>query len=62
MQGAVMTPCYPEPNLAEVLADPLIQSLMQADQVDPRELELSLSELARTLRFPPRPERVALHP
>ncbi len=57
-----MTPCYPEPNLAEVLADPLIQSLMQADQVDPRELELSLSELARTLQSPPRLQQVALHP
>ena len=56
-----MTPCYPEPNLAEVLADPLIQSLMQADQVDPRELELSLSELERTLQSPPRLQQVALH-
>ena len=54
-----MTPCYPEPNLAEVLADPLIQSLMQADQVDPRELELSLSALARTLQSPPQLQRVA---
>jgi hypothetical protein len=57
-----MTPCYPEPNLAEVLADPLIQSLMQADRVDPRELELSLSELAQTLQSPPRLQQVALHP
>jgi hypothetical protein len=57
-----MTPCYPEPNLAEALADPLIRSLMQADRVDPRELELSLSALARTLQSPPRLKQVALYP
>jgi hypothetical protein len=56
-----MSRCYPEPNLSEALADPLIRSLMQADRVDPRELSLSLSEIARTLQPPPRVEQVGLH-
>ena len=56
-----MTHCYPEPNLSEALADPLIRSLMQADRVDPRELELSLAEIARTLPRPPRAEQAVLH-
>ncbi|GIK97846.1 MAG: hypothetical protein M5U07_22635 [Xanthobacteraceae bacterium] len=57
-----MSRCYPDPSLEEALADPLIRTLMQADRVDPRALERSLSETARSLRSLPRPEEVALHP
>jgi hypothetical protein len=44
-----MPPCFPESNLSQTLADPLIRSVMAADGVDPHELEQCLTAIARTL-------------
>lgn len=38
-----------EPNLNEMLADPLIRLVMRADGVDPEELRPQLRAVARTL-------------
>jgi hypothetical protein len=49
-------PCG-EPSLAEAMADPLIQSLMLADAVDPAELRALMRETARRIelgRYGPR--------
>ncbi len=42
-------PCYAEPSLSEVLSDPLIMSVMQADRVDVPALEKSLREISGKL-------------
>lgn len=39
-----------ELTLMDALADPLVQSLMEADRVDARELEATLNQVAATLR------------
>jgi hypothetical protein len=39
--------CNYEPALRDALADPIIQTIMDADHVDARALELSLRETAR---------------
>jgi hypothetical protein len=39
-----------ELTLMDALTDPLVQALMEADQVDARELEAALNEVAGTLR------------
>jgi len=39
--------CNTEPALRDALADPIIQTIMDADHVDPRALEASLRETAR---------------
>jgi len=38
-----------EPTLAELLADPIVFALMQADRVDPREIAALVSRHARNL-------------
>jgi hypothetical protein len=42
-----MTWCHDEPTLDEMLGDPLIESLMQADGVDADELRPALDEVAQ---------------
>jgi hypothetical protein len=50
---------YPdEPTLSEILADPIIQALMEADGVDADELEATLRRLAVS-HAPPPPARAA---
>jgi hypothetical protein len=47
----------PEPTLSELLADPLVQTVMQAYRVDPAELEADLQRIAANIEppfFPPR--------
>ena len=39
--------CNAEPGLADALADPIVQTIMNADHVDPQTLEVSLRETAR---------------
>lgn len=39
--------CYEEPTLDEMLADPLIATLMRADGVDADELRPALDEVAQ---------------
>lgn len=39
--------CNNEPGLRDALADPIIQTIMGADHVDPQALEASLRETAR---------------
>jgi hypothetical protein len=40
--------CYHyEPRLSDVLSDPIIQTIMTADHVDPETLEASLRKTAR---------------
>jgi hypothetical protein len=39
----------PEPTLAELLADPIVFALMQADRVDPREIAALVSRHVRNL-------------
>lgn len=46
---ATMDWCHREPQLSDVLSDPIIGMLMKADGVDPRELELELRTIARVL-------------
>lgn len=38
--------CYDEPNLDDMFADPLIETLMRADGVDASELRPALDEMA----------------
>jgi hypothetical protein len=46
----MLRPCG-EPSLAEAMADPLIQSLMLADAVDPAELRALMRETARRIEL-----------
>jgi hypothetical protein len=48
-----------EATLAETLADPLINALMQADRVDARALETMLREIAAKLAPAPAPAPVS---
>jgi hypothetical protein len=43
------------PTIAVALADPVIQTMMRADRVDPRELERALRGMARKLANQGRP-------
>ena len=47
-----------EPTLSEMLADPIVQALMQADGVEASELEATLRSAAAS-RAPPKPARTA---
>jgi hypothetical protein len=38
--------CDHEPTLEEILSDPIFRAMMDADGVDPRELETMLREVA----------------
>jgi hypothetical protein len=44
-----MSRCYREPTVTEVLADPLIRLVMQADGVDVDELDAALTRTAAEL-------------
>ena len=46
--------CSGEPRLAEILADPIVQALMAADGVDPRQLLASLHKTAAKVAQPTR--------
>jgi hypothetical protein len=39
-------PCQ-EPTLKEILSDAIVEAMMEADRVDPYELEAMLTEVAR---------------
>jgi hypothetical protein len=42
--------CYcPEPSIAEMLSESIVQAMMQADGVDPERLETMLRSVARNL-------------
>jgi hypothetical protein len=45
-----MLQCHQELTLKDALSDSLIRTVMAADGVDPRELEATLTEIARNLR------------
>ncbi|MDB5601148.1 MAG: hypothetical protein JWN71_3192 [Xanthobacteraceae bacterium] len=47
----------PEPTLSELLADPLVQTVMQAYRVDPDELEADLLRTAAMIKPPFFPAR-----
>jgi hypothetical protein len=38
-----------EPTLEEILSDPIVTAVMEADAVDPRELDAMLSRIAHEL-------------
>jgi hypothetical protein len=44
-----MMGCFDEPTLDEMLSDSIVEAVMEADAVDPRELDALLSGVARTL-------------
>jgi hypothetical protein len=41
---------YREPTLEEILSDSIVQAVMQADAVDPEELDAMLGRVAHALR------------
>jgi hypothetical protein len=45
-----MFACHQELTLSDALSDSLIRAVMAADGVDPRELEATLTEIARNLK------------
>lgn len=45
-----MNYCHREPGLNDLLSDPVIRAVMDADRVDARKLEAELSNLGGTLR------------
>jgi hypothetical protein len=44
--------CHGEPTLEQILSDPIVRALMDADGIDPHELEIMLKEVGRRLREP----------
>ena len=59
MNSTEITRCHGELTLADVLSDPMIGAIMDADRVDRNELVRSLSATARALRSrPPRARRL----
>jgi hypothetical protein len=50
--------CAHEPTISELLTDPIVRALMDADGVDPGELEATLRNVAATRAQPP-PARTA---
>jgi hypothetical protein len=47
--GNRISPRRREPNIAEILSDPVIKAVMEADGVDPDVLEVQLRDTARRL-------------
>jgi hypothetical protein len=39
-----------EPTLEEILSDPIVEAVMQADDVDPNELDAMLGDIASRLK------------
>ena len=52
-----MNSCNREPRLEDMLADSIVQALMESDGVDPRELEAGLRRTAALLRAAVRTEK-----
>jgi hypothetical protein len=52
-----MNSCNREPRFEDMLADPIVQALMESDGVDPRKLEADLRRTAALLRAVVRTER-----
>jgi hypothetical protein len=46
--------CYREPTLNGILSDSIVRAVMEADGVNPLELEAMLRRVARRLRSPRR--------
>lgn len=46
---------YREPTLEDLMSDSLVSAVMEADSVDPRELKLMLSQVAREMKSRKRP-------
>jgi hypothetical protein len=44
-----MKTCFSDPTLGDVLADPLVRTIMAADRVDAQKLETMLGRIARTI-------------
>jgi hypothetical protein len=44
--------CHREPTLNGLLSDPLVRAVMEADGVNPLELEEMLQRVAQRLRIP----------
>jgi len=44
--------CHREPTLNGILSDPIIRAVMEADCVNPLELEKMLRQVAQRLRIP----------
>jgi hypothetical protein len=44
--------CHCEPTLDGVLSDPIVRAVMEADCVNPLELEAMLRQVAQRLRIP----------
>ena len=44
--------CHDEPSLSDALSDPIVQTIMSADHVDPRTLEADLRATARKVARP----------
>ena len=42
--------CRCEPRLKEILMDSIVKAVMEADGVDPHELEIKLQQIAALLR------------
>jgi len=51
---------FSEPTLAELLNDPVTRALMQADNVNPRELEETVRYIARLRRISTPPGETGL--
>ena len=49
-----MNSCLSELRLADMLADPIVRAVMEADGIDLRELEAELRQTAAFLRTTPR--------
>jgi hypothetical protein len=45
--------CPREPRLKEILVDSIVKAVMEADGVDPHELEIELQQIAALLRAKP---------
>jgi len=39
--------CHREPTLGDILSEPIVEAVMQADGVDPQELKAMLTRIAR---------------
>ena len=44
--------CHDEPSLSDALSDPIVQTMMSADHVDPRTLEADLRATAQKVVQP----------
>jgi hypothetical protein len=40
---------FEEPNISQILSDPIVKAMMSADRVDPKLLRIELRDIARNL-------------